>query len=143
MTNKFEKHQGNLYQRLSEQVLNKGTIVTPDVPPKAFISQMNGMIYNIALEYGKTPLGQKLIETIDTINIPVGDPSYSKGDMALQKKVDHALRGFGEVFKRTIEQDGGKKMLNVVNGSNLRGMPFVADEIADQRKIMFADESLD
>ena len=140
ITDKFEKHKGNLYQRLNEQILNKGTIVTPDVPPQAFINQLNEMINKIAIEYAGTKYGQELMQIADTIyNLYVEDPEYSPSDMDKQKKVDHALRKFGKIFKKVVKEDNGKKMIKIVNSFNLQGMPFSSDAMKDRRKAQFAD----
>ncbi len=140
ITEKFEKHKGNLYQRLNEQILNKGTIVTPDVPPQAFINQLNEMVNQIAIEYAGTKYGQELTQIADTIyNLHVEDPEYSTSDMENQKQVDHALRKFGKIFKKVVKEDNGKKMIKIVNSFNLQGMPFSSDAMKDRRKAQFAD----
>ena len=145
MTNKYEKHQGNLYQRLSDQTLyEKGTVVTPGRPPAVFIKQMNAMVKSIANAYAGTEFGYELTEIIEKIyDIEVGDPQTSKEEMKLQKERDKALREFGKVFKKAIVSDKGNAMLNIVNSAKLEGMPYIDDEEKDRNKLEFEVDELD
>ncbi len=143
MTDKYEKEKGDLYARLSDQVLDKGTVVSPSVPPRAFIKQLNQLVKKIAEAYSDTEAGQQLLNTIETMNTYVEDPIANNDDKAIQREVDAALRSFGRDFKATVQQDNGERMNRAVVGANLTGMPFTDDATRDRAKAEIAASGFD
>lgn len=130
MTWRFQKEKGNHMQRMDETTLRTGTIVTPDIPPKVFIKQLNEVVQQIVEAYDSDELRDNFALLSET----TGDINSDQEQMKRQQKINYAFLQFGGIFERVVKSDGGKKMKDIVAAANLTGMPFLKSEEKDRRR---------
>ncbi|MBI5754101.1 hypothetical protein HZA40_03095 [Candidatus Peregrinibacteria bacterium] len=137
MTNRYQKtsSSNDPYQRMSDQTLSTGTIVT-DTPPQAFINQTNNAIQEIATAYGDKEL-EKLAAIIYE---PEVEDIYSEDGKKEQNIKNLAFEQFNKVFDRVVKSDNGEKMEMIIKKANFEGMPYKSSEEQSKRKAAFTDK---
>ena len=119
MTNKWDK--GNeTYQRLDDDMLSSGTIVTAE-SPQEYISQLNEVMQQVAYAYNDPRLNH-IVSTIygskDTKHL---NPRNSEHKKVLDN-LTRAIELFDDVFSEVVRSDNGRKMTTIIARSNLLGM---------------------
>jgi len=135
MTSKYEKNRTD-YQRMGYGTLNSATIVT-NTPPQAFINELNGGVSEVIKAYDDPELN----ELFRWMNETTPNFRTSREEQEKQKKIDQAFDRFDDVFNRVVKSDNGDKMLAIIAGTHLEGLPrFISsEEQEDARKAKYSD----
>ena len=136
MTSKYEKNRTD-YQRMEYGTLNSATIVSPNTPPQAFINELNGGVAEVIKAYDDPELN----ELFRWMNETTPNFRTSREEQEKQKKIDQAFDRFDDVFNRVVKSDNGDKMLAIIAGTHLEGLPrFISsEEQEDARKAKYSD----
>jgi hypothetical protein len=131
MDKRFFKTDTN-YARLDDSMMNNATIVS-DQPPILFKGEIETMFDAVIDMYGD----QDLIETYKLCKLDTGNVmgTENKKNKELQDKVQYALETFGKKFEKVVDSDGGRRMVSVVQSSQLTGMPYKGSMERDQEKM--------
>src|SRR3989338_8622931 len=135
MTNRYEKEIRG-YQRMSYATLNSATIVS-DTPPQAFINETNAAIQAIIAAYNDPELNEigRIIYApeIEDVNSEEGRRMQSEKNINFDK--------FNNVLNRVIKTDDGEKMIQVMSGARMEGMPsrLLSDAEKASRKAQYSD----
>ncbi|MBL4694393.1 hypothetical protein JKY72_03420 [Candidatus Gracilibacteria bacterium] len=129
MTNRWMKNNEG-YARLDDSTRHAPTIVSKE-PPEFFIKELNATVKAVIEAYGD----KGLIDLYELAMTPVEGVRTNPQREKEQKRVQEALEKFGSKFNEVIKRDEGARMVAVIKGQNLYGMPiFVSDEEKDARK---------
>lgn len=135
MTNRYEKEIRG-YQRMSYSTLNTGTIVS-DTPPQAFINEMNSAIQAVVAAYNDDELN----EIARTMYGPDVEDVNSEQGRRAQNEKNIAFDKFNDVLNRVVKSDDGEKMVQVMGGAQMEGMPskLLSDAERAARKAHYTD----
>ncbi|MCK9186481.1 hypothetical protein M0P48_03515 [Candidatus Gracilibacteria bacterium] len=141
MTNKFERNveaSHDAYQRMGDKTLRGRTICSKE-SPLAFITQMNAMVKEIVAAYGGADGGEELSSILSDIqDLQVGDMS-NPDEKKKQDRKNYAFHRFGKVLNMVVQSDKGAKMLEIVQNSNLAGMPYLDSKAKARNKAEIKD----
>jgi len=122
MTNRYDKGNSGL-ARLDDNMLRDSTVVS-DYPPNFFIKECNQAIRKVIAAYSDHPQYAELSDKVDKIfDWQTKDIRSDKAEADKQKAIDYAFDTFGKIFNEVIKSDNGEKMMTIVKGENLYGMP--------------------
>jgi len=97
------------FVRFDRSLMNRRTVVTPE-PPRFFMEALNRMIIHIAKAY-EDP---RLIKAVKLI--------FSRGWVIRKTRMQAAIESFDEIFDSVMKRDGGKKLLEIVGATELKGI---------------------
>lgn len=128
MTKRFEKHK-DTYQRLDDATLNSPTIVSSE-PPRHFMEELDGIVRAIAAAYDDPDL----IDMVELLYTKTGNIASDPKEKKKQQEIDHAFENFGAKLHKVVAEDGGQKMVDIINGTKLTGMKYTSDAEKDRMR---------
>lgn len=133
MMNRWKKGDDK-YQRMDDTVLDGATIVSTTTP-RAYITQMNELIQELASYYSQYDKSGNLQKYANLIHLDLGQ-RITKNNKDQQEEVQTALEEFGRTFNAAVinSPDKGDAMLSIVKAASLEGMPYMDSAEKDARK---------